>query len=140
MVKRPKIKLSTKVIAVVAVIGLLIGVDIFVLARPSTVKKVSTTTVKRKTVNLTISASGKVIAEDKTQVSASLTGKAEEVLVKEGKLVAAGEPLFSLASDELALAVDQAQVNLRIAQDNEENARLAIQIAQDNLNKLRAGG
>ncbi len=135
----PKIKLSAKVVAIGSVVGLVMAVIIFALARPSKVKKVPTTTVNRKTVDLTISASGKVAAEDKIQVSTLLTGNVEKIFVKEGQVVAAGEPLLSLESDELALAVDQARLNLRIAQNNEENARLAQQIAQDNLSKLSAG-
>jgi HlyD family secretion protein len=135
----PKIKLNTKIIVIGVVIGLVLLAVIILLARPSKIKKVSTTTVEKRTVDLTISASGKVIAEEKTQVNTLLTGKVEEVFVEEGMVVAAGEPLLSLESDELALAVEQARLNLRIAQNNEENARLAQQIAQDNLNKLKAG-
>ncbi|MCK4777437.1 MAG: efflux RND transporter periplasmic adaptor subunit, partial [Actinomycetia bacterium] len=82
---------------------------------------------------------GKVAAEQKVNVGTILPGRVSEVLVKEGDRVGAGDPLFSLESDDLVIAVDQARINLRISELNEKNARSARNIAQKSLDKLRAG-
>lgn len=119
---------------VLVVIGVLV-----ILLLPKPAKKVSTALVARKNIDLTVSASGKVAAGDKTNVGSTMAGRVGDILVEEGQAVPHGEPLIEVQAEDLAIAVKQARVNVSIAELNDENASDAVEIAENNLNKLRAG-
>jgi HlyD family secretion protein len=72
----------------------------------------------------TLQFSARVLTPARVEVGATLTGRVERVLVREGDSVAAGAALLQLEPDELAATLQQAQASLRQAQ-----ARLASQRA-----------
>ncbi|RJQ53255.1 MAG: efflux RND transporter periplasmic adaptor subunit [Actinobacteria bacterium] len=125
-------------IAIAVGVLVLIGV-IIALAVPKPAKTVSVTTVGRRTMAQTIDAPGKVSATEKTEIGSTLAGRIDEVLVKEGDLVAPGDALMTLEAEDLEIAVEQARVNVQVARLNEDNAREARQIAKNNLAKLEQG-
>ncbi|WP_397534011.1 efflux RND transporter periplasmic adaptor subunit [Roseateles sp.] len=64
--------------------------------------------------------SARVAARSRVEVGSTLTGRVQQVLVREGDSVAAGQALVRLESDELAASLSQAQASERAA-----SARLA---------------
>ena len=127
-------------IAGASLVGVLIVVAaIIAVASPFNSTKVSTATVKRQNLDVTINASGKVTAEKKSSLSAQLAGTVSAIYVKEGDLVEKEAPIMSLESNDLSIAVDQAAINAEIAWLNEENAQSAAKTGQSNLDKARAG-
>ncbi len=107
--------------------------------RERIVKKVIVDKVKRIDLNITVSASGQVISDKKANISSKTGGKVERVYVSEGEMVEEGDLILTLDSRDLKLAVNQARVNLQIAQLNYENAHVAEEIAQANLDKIKEG-
>jgi multidrug efflux pump subunit AcrA (membrane-fusion protein) len=83
-------------------------------------------------------------------LSMGSSGKIAEILVKEGELVEANQPLVRLVSSQQAVAVTQAEANLRAAQAKLAKlqagpqaeavtvAEAAVDIAQANLDKISA--
>lgn len=60
--------------------------------------------------------SARVETPARVELGSTLTGRVEQVLVREGERVVAGAPLLRLQSDELHAAVAQAEAALRLAQ------------------------
>ncbi len=125
---------GASLVAIVIVVAAIIAV-----ASPFNSTKVSTATVERRGLDLTINASGKVTAEKKSSLSPQLPGTVSSIYVKEGDFVEKEAPILSLESSDLAIAVDQAAINAEIAWLNEENAQSASKTAQNTLDKARAG-
>ena len=98
-----------------------------------------------------VSATGNLEAEDEIELSFEMTGIVEDVLVKRGDEVKAGDPLASLDTTSLELSVAQAQVSLddaktELAQtqndidtDDLASARAALASAQAQYDALLAG-
>ncbi|MCC6456166.1 MAG: HlyD family efflux transporter periplasmic adaptor subunit [Caldilineaceae bacterium] len=93
---------------------------------------------------------GVVVPVRHASLSMGTAGKIDEILVKEGDVVEAGQPLLRLVSDQQAVAVTQAEADLRAAQANLAKlqagpvsetvtvAQAAVDIAQANLAKISA--
>src|SRR5712691_6200054 len=56
-----------------------------------------------------IVVSGRVQAPNRIEIGSVITGRVEKVLVEEGAIVKAGQPLILLATSELKAALDQAR-------------------------------
>ena len=82
---------------------------------------------KRGELVTTVSGSGLVRAEDKTEVRAEISGILAEVLVEEGARVAEGALLFRFADRELTKAVKNAESAVETARLQRENIRLRIE-------------
>jgi len=100
-----------------------------------------------------VSASGSVVFPDREQLTFGIAGTVGEVNVHEGDTVKEGQVLAKLDSTSdvsLQIAITQARINLKSAEDNLEkaqnpatnqaqldvtNARIALKTAQDNLDK-----
>jgi len=110
-----------------------------------------TATVQRGDIVSSISATGNLEAEDEIELSFEMTGIVEEVFVKRGDEVNAGDPLAKLNTTSLELAVAKAEVSLddaktELAQtqndidaDDLASARAALASAQAKYDALLAG-
>ncbi|MCL6614316.1 MAG: efflux RND transporter periplasmic adaptor subunit [Firmicutes bacterium] len=81
---------------------------------------------KRGELVTTVSGSGLVQAEDKTEVRAEISGILEEVLVEEGARVAKGALLFRFAGRELGKAVKNAESAVETARVQWNNIRIRV--------------
>ena len=96
-------------------------------------------------------ASGQVEAEQTTKLSVNSAGLVEDVMVREGTAVRAGDPLVQLDTSALALQVARAQQSLALKEANLEallsgpeifevtSAEAAVASAQAHLDDLLAG-
>lgn len=99
--------------------------------------------VQRGSLEATVDGSGSIAPAREVTLSFSSGGRVAEVLVAEGEVVQAGQPLVRLETDELELQVAQAEASLRQAELDLE-ALLAspdedeVQQAQDALEEAAA--
>lgn len=70
---------------------------------------VGTVYAQRKPISQTADFVGRVVAIDKVEIRARVTGYLEAVLFKEGAFVKKGDPLYQIEKDQYEAAVEQAQ-------------------------------
>ncbi len=144
------------VLAVVAVI-LVIG-GLFLWRRAAArnpAEEPRTAVVERGTLQVTVTASGRIEPEADVDLTFGLAGRVQEVLVDLGDQVRAGQPLARLETADLERALAQAQLNLqqaqlrlerlqkpadeaeiRQAQHTVDQAAAALEVAQINLTSV----
>lgn len=122
------------VIIVVAVAALLA----FVMLRPKSTP-VDVLEMAPADVQTSVVASGRVLALARVDVGATIVGRVEKVLVREGARVQAGDPLALLERPELEAAVAQAQAAVAQARARVASvATLALPTAQAGVQQARA--
>lgn len=77
--------------------------------------------VERRDLEVAITGSGTVQANLKKAVQPGVAGTISQVLVEEGDLVKAGAPLLYLTNDSVTYQVDQARLDLALAQQTLDN-------------------
>jgi len=82
-------------------------------AVPSGTVAVETTKPQRIAVDRTVDLSGTLVSPDQAHVSSEVAGKVMDVLVEIGQEVNSGEPLVTLDTTELNLALERAESALR---------------------------
>src|SRR5262249_38628757 len=75
-----------------------------------------TGTVGRRTIESTVNATGTISATRQVKLTFSGTGKVQDVYVKQGDAVEAGQPLMALDSFDLQVKRDTARTALNTAQ------------------------
>ena len=98
---------------------------------------VGTVPAEKREVTQATSFVGRVQAKDRVDVKARVTGYLEEVLFKEGDMVAESAPLYRIESGPFEAAVEQAQGEVLRAQGQLTNATLQRQ-RSDELVKTQA--
>jgi len=95
--------------------------------------EVEAVAVAFKTLEDSLAAPGESVALQEVEIRPQVTGKVEEVYVREGDWVRQGQPLLRLHQPPFQDKVYQAQNNLAIAQTEFRSAELA---AKENLSRL----
>jgi HlyD family secretion protein len=90
---------------------IIIGIVYFSILRKPKIQY-ETTDVQRGTVTETVSASGKLIANDTIRLNFENSGRISEIRIKIGQKVSKGDVLAIMDDSELKLAIDQAKANL----------------------------
>src|SRR5262245_17273875 len=80
---------------------------------PTGTVSVETTKPQRISIDRTVDLSGTLISPDQARVSSEVAGKVMDVLVEIGQEVNSGEPLVTLETTELGLALERAESALR---------------------------
>ena len=88
---------------------------------------VGTVSAEKRAVTQATTFVGRVQAKDRVDVKARVTGYLEEILFKEGDVVAAGAPLYRIESGPFEAAVRQAEGEVLRAQGQLTNATLQRQ-------------
>lgn len=91
-----------------------------------------TASVSKATVATTVSATGNVAAVSSADITPSVSGTVENVSVKVGDTVAAGQTLFTVDNDSLGLAVSKASIAIQEARQKISEDVNAIAQAQEN--------
>ncbi|RLC74073.1 MAG: hypothetical protein DRI61_17260, partial [Chloroflexi bacterium] len=101
--------------ALVILIGsLLVWRFVFPASQRSS-EEVQTVPVRRGDLEVTVTASGYVGAASQVDLAFQVSGQVAEILVEEGQVVKAGQPLVRLDVKSLELQVAQAEANLTAA-------------------------
>ena len=105
------------VIAVMVILigSLLVWRFVFPASQRSS-EEVQTVPVRRGDLEVTVTASGYVRAASQVDLAFQVSGQVAEILVEEGQVVKAGQPLVRLDLKSLELQVAQAEANLTAAE------------------------
>ena len=123
---------------VIGVLIALVALAVFAMSRPRTVT-VDVLTMTPADVQTSVVASGRVLALARVDVGATLTGRVERVLLREGARVKPGDPLVQLERSELEATVAQAQASVAQARARVAAvATLALPTAQAAVQQARA--
>lgn len=127
-------KRRLKTVAALAIIGV-VAVGIYQLRTSNNQQSrqsIQTVTVAKGTVKPVLTVTG-VVAADERQIKATTGGKVEEIFVKEGDLVTAGQKLLRLDGTNAEREVNIAEANLNSAkarlQDLRDKSASAAEIA-----------
>jgi membrane fusion protein (multidrug efflux system) len=82
-------------------------------------------------VTPTFGFNGRVVAEDKVDVRARVTGFLQKREFKEGADVKVGEPLFIIEKDQYQAVVEQRRAELASAEANRDNTEVALRRGQE---------
>ncbi len=121
-------KLKKKKVIIISIIIALIFLISFMSVKAMKSKNdngltVSTTEIIRQDIESNILTSGTVVSKEERKVTADLSGKIKEILVKEGDIVKKGDILALLDSRELEYELKQAQLDLDMAEDKLEQLK-----------------
>lgn len=128
---KKKSKLKYYIIGLVVLLILVITANKLGWIGQGDVLKVATEKVEEKTVNETVSASGKIQPEKEVKLSSEVSGEIVELNIKEGDIVQKGDVLCRVKPDILQSGYDRA-----IASLNSQKANLAA--AQQQLIQIQA--
>lgn len=119
-------KKKTIIIAILIILGLSVSLATVkaMKSKESNGIPVKTTVIQRRDIESNIFTSGTVVSKETREISCDLSGKIDEVLVKEGDRVKKGEILAKVNSSSLEYEVKQAELNLEIAKTKIENLRI----------------
>lgn len=92
---------------------------------------------RRQTVPLNVNATGTVRAHETAIVSAQVTGRIQQIFVREGDTVQAGQTLAVLDDSALRSAVEQAHAGLTAAQSEQAAAQTDAKLAASTLDRYR---
>ena len=132
-------KLIWIIVALIVVIGALIGLKKAVVIGKEEGLKVSSEKVTTRTIIETVNASGKVYPEIEVKVSPDISGEIVELNVSEGDSVKRGQILARIYADIYLTQRDQieAGVNQTVAQLSNSTANLAgLKATLDNLKNV----
>jgi HlyD family secretion protein len=107
------------------------------LTPASTTSNVATGTVERRALIATVSGSGNLAVSGATQVQPGITGTVEDLSVKLGDTVKAGQTLFVLVNDDLDAAVTRAQASYQQSKQQVQQAQISLTKSQNSLYNLQ---
>ena len=135
-------KLIWIIVAIVVVIGVLLGLKSAGIIGKQEAIKVSTEKAAVRTIIETVNASGKVYPEIEVKVSPDVAGEIIELNVEEGDSVAKGQILARIYADDYASQRDQATAVVNQQQAAVENSKAqleslksAMELAQRNYDR-----
>lgn len=135
-------------IGLVAVVGLLFGLNIFRLNQKD-VLDVKIAAVEKAPIVANVFASGKVVVHDQEEITTRVNGIVQDIKVKGGDQVKAGQVLLQFDNSDLSLEADQAEASLSAARAQAElqeksqseaglqQAKLAYENARAKLDRSR---
>jgi HlyD family secretion protein len=100
------------------------------LTSSSTDTGLTTGTVKRTALTATVSGTGSLAVAGVTQVQPGITGTVEDLSVKLGDTVTAGQLLFRLVNDDLDAAVTRAKASYQKSKQQVQQAQISLTKAQ----------
>jgi len=108
-------------------------------ASPAVVQTMQARVVQsqQQQVPLSIRSTGTVHARQTTVISAQVVGRIQQVLVREGDSVRAGQTLAVLDDAALRASVDQAQAGVKAAQEQQAAAQTDAKLAASTLDRYR---
>jgi len=122
------------IIAVVVVIGIVIGLAIKKGQNSKSVKVATEKVVARKIVE-TVAANGKIQPAKDVKISPYISGEVVELFVKEGEFVKKGQPLAKIDPEIYISAYEKTEAALNTAQANEANSKARLVQSESQFNK-----
>ena len=118
-----KTLLTLAVIIVIVALGFGIPRQISIKKAAAEAPATETAVVRRGDLAITVDASGSLIPQTELELAFTSSGQVAELLISEGELVQAGQPLLRLDTQELEWQVEQARISLTLAELDLSEAR-----------------
>ena len=107
-------KNKKKIIWIIAILAVIIG-GYFIFGRKGPKSVYSTADAERGKLSQTVSSTGDLTDEREITLNFEIGGRIGRIFVKEGQMVAAGNPIATIDNPILSSQVDQAKANLNLA-------------------------
>ena len=132
-------RFSSSIFILVASVAALAGCHGGETAAPAAVQTMQARVVgsQQQQVPLNVRSTGTVHARETAVVSAQVMGRIQQVLVREGDSVHAGQTLAVLDDASLRAAVDQAQAGVKAAQSQQAAAQTDAKLAASTLDRYK---
>jgi HlyD family secretion protein len=124
----PRTKKIVAGVAVAAVLGAVVGFNVYRDARRRV--EVQTQKVGSRDLTSIVSASGEVRPQRYVDISANVSGRIDEILVREGDSVGQGQLLARIDSTRFAADLRQSQAAVRSARADLERAKADLEVAR----------
>jgi RND family efflux transporter MFP subunit len=116
LAKEERVSRTVKIIIAVVVLAALVAVAAFFVTKSSgSGPVIKTAKVEKNSLKVTVAASGKVSAGERADVYPPTAGTLDEVYVKDGQTVKAGQKLAKMDTGPLRMAVTQAEAGVEQA-------------------------
>jgi HlyD family secretion protein len=126
-----------KIIVTVIVLIVLAAGAVGTVRMRRTALKVQTARVARQDLASAVTASGEIKPRKYINISASATGRIQELLVKEGDRVKKGQLLGSLESIQPGADLESQRANIRAAEADSTASEAALKAADDNIKQIQ---
>jgi len=127
MEKKKKKSNKWLIIGLIAIIGMMIAAAVFKGNSKPKGTEVTVEKVERRTINETVSASGKIFPETEVKISSDVSGEIVELYVEEGDSVNVGQLLAKIDPDAYFSAVERGEAGLNSAKSTLANAKASIE-------------
>lgn len=117
---------------------LLVGVAVVKARKKPKGEEVTVENVSRRSINETVSASGKIFPETEVKISSDVSGEIIELYVKEGDSVTAGQILAKIRPDEYQSLVEQGEASVSTARSQREISTSNVKGSTAQIEQLKA--
>jgi HlyD family secretion protein len=122
----------------IGVVTLLIAAGIYKARQKPKGEEITVEQVTRRSINETVSASGKIFPETEVKISSDVSGEIIDLYVKEGDSVVAGQVLAKIKPDEYQSLVEQGEASLSTARAQRQITSSNVQGSSAQIEQLRA--
>ncbi len=120
------------------VVAVLIAAGIYKARQKPKGEEVTVEQVSRRSINETVSASGKIFPETEVKISSDVSGEIIDLYVKEGDSVVAGQILAKIKPDEYQSLVEQGEASLSTARAQRQITSSNVQGSSAQIDQLKA--
>ena len=109
--------MKNKIILIIAIFILLGVVYFFISSSKNSTQavKFKEMTPERKDISLIISTTGQILPQNRLEITPTISGRVDAILIQEGDYVRAGQTIAKMSSDERAALIDSARSQGRAA-------------------------
>jgi len=122
----------------IGVVAVLIAAGIYKARQKPKGEEVTVEQVSRRSINETVSASGKIFPETEVKISSDVSGEIIDLYVKEGDSVVAGQILAKIKPDEYQSLVEQGEASLSTARAQRQITSSNVQGSSAQIDQLKA--
>lgn len=122
----------------IGAVAVLIAAGIYKARQKPKGEEVTVEQVSRRSINETVSASGKIFPETEVKISSDVSGEIIDLYVKEGDSVVAGQILAKIKPDEYQSLVEQGEASLSTARAQRQITSSNVQGSSAQIEQLKA--
>lgn len=122
----------------IGTVAVLVAAGIYKARQKPKGEEVTVEQVTRRSINETVSASGKIFPETEVKISSDVSGEIIDLYVKEGDSVVAGQILAKIKPDEYQSLVEQGEASLSTARSQRQITSSNVQGSSAQIEQLKA--
>lgn len=126
------------IIGLISVIALMILAAVFKSKGKPKGIEVTTEKLEKRTINETVSGSGKIFPEKEVKISSDVSGEIVELFVEEGDSVVMGQLLAKIDPDAFFSAVERGEAGLNSAKSTLANTKASVESSRASMEQIVA--